>query len=376
MESLPKTMRAVILKELNGPLSVEEVPIPKPLAGQVLIKMEGAPIHPADFSFMRGQYGITKPLPVIPGNEGCGIVIENGGGLYGWKIKGQRVVVGSTQNSTGTWAEYMVADAIRCIPLGKDVTFEEGAFAMGNPLTALGFYDYAVKENARAVILSAACSAVSRMSARYFQSKGISVVNIVRRKEQEDILKAEGAKIVLNSSNEHFEASLQEAIKLVNPTVFFDSVGGTLTGTVLKAMPNKSVVYMYGFLSKDKCEIDGRDLRYKDKLVKGFFLSNWIKEKGNVKILFLLNEMKNNLKTILKTAISKVISIDEIDEGILFYKKHMSEGKVLINFSKKKEGEKKEENKEQNFPQTKINESEEKKENIGAEEEKKESENS
>lgn len=374
-------MRAIILKELNGPLTIEEVPIPKPLAGQVLIKMEGAPIHPADFSFMRGQYGITKPLPVIPGNEGCGIVIENGGGLYGWKIKGQRVVVGSTQNSTGTWAEYMVADAIRCIPLGKDVTFEEGAFAMGNPLTALGFYDYAMKENARAVILSAACSAVSRMSARYFQSKGISVVNIIRRKEQEEILKAEGAKIVLNSADEHFESSLQEAIKLVNPTVFFDSVGGTLTGTVLKAMPNKSVVYMYGFLSKDKCEIDGRDLRYKDKLVKGFFLSNWIKEKGNVKLLFLLNEMKNNLKTILKTAISKVISIDEIDEGILFYKKHMSEGKVLISFSKKKEGgEKKEENiekiEEKNVFETKIHESEEKKEDVIAEEEKKESESS
>jgi len=329
-------MRALVLKELNGPLFLEEVPIPKPLAGQVLVKMEASPIHPADFSFMRGQYGITKPLPVIPGNEGCGVVIENGGGLYGWKIKGEKVAVASTVNSTGTWAEYMVADAIRCIPLSKDTTFEEGAFALGNPITALGFYDVAMNEKARAVILSAGCSAVSRMSARYFQSKGIPVINIVRRKEQDDVLKGDGEKFVLNSTEENFEANLKEVIDLVKPTVFFDSVGGTLTGIVLKAMPNKSVVYMYGFLSKDKCEIDGRDLRYKEKSLKGFFLSSWIKEKGNVKMLLVLNEMRNSLKTILKTNISKVICMEEIDEGIKFYKKNMSEGKILISFSKKK----------------------------------------
>ena len=170
--SLPQTMRAILLKEINGPLHLEEVPIPKPLHGQVLIKMEASPIHPADFSFMKGQYGVSKPFPVIPGIEGCGIVVENGGGLLGWKLKGHKVAAASTPNSTGTWAEFMVADSAKCVPLDHDITFEEGAFAIGNPMTALGFYDMSQREKAKAVILSAACSAVARMSSRYFQAKG------------------------------------------------------------------------------------------------------------------------------------------------------------------------------------------------------------
>lgn len=334
MENTPM-MKAALLEELNGPLIVKEVPIPKPKPGQVLVKMEASPIHPADFSLMRGQYGMSKPLPLTPGLEGCGVVVENGGGLLGWKLKGQKVAVSSSPNSTGSWAEFMVVDSIRCIPLDKDISFHEGAFAIGNPLTALGFYDCAVNEKAKAVILSAACSAVARMSARYIESKGIGVINIVRRKEQEEILKGDGVKYVLNSNDEKFEENLKELVEKLSPTVFFDSVAGTLTGKVLKAMPNRSVCYMYGFLSKDKCEIDGRDLRYKDKTIKGFWLTNWIKEKGMVRMLSILSDMKSNLKTNLKTSVSKIVGLEDINDGINFYKKHMSEGKILIDFSKK-----------------------------------------
>lgn len=337
MEPLKKTtMRAILLKEINGPLVVEEVPIPKPQPGQVLVKMEASAIHPADFTMIRGQYGVTKSLPFIPGLEGCGTVIENGGGLLGWKLTGHKVAASSTAKTTGTWAEYMIAESSKCIPLDNDITFEEGAFAIGNPLTALGFYDMAQNEKARAVIFSAACSAVARMSSRYFEFKGMEVINIVRRSEQVEILKAEGVKHILNSSDINFEENLNELITKLNPTVFFDSVAGSLTGTVLKAMPSRSVCFLYGFLSKDKCEIDGRDMRMKDKTLRGFWLTQWLKEKGMVSLLSSLSEMKSNLKTSLKTVVSKVISIDEIEEGILYYKKHMSEGKIVINFSKKK----------------------------------------
>lgn len=379
MEGSTKTMKAILLKEINGKLFVEDVPIPVPKPGQVLVKMEAAPIHPADFTMLRGIYGVKKSLPMIPGLEGSGVVVENGGGLLGWKLKGQKVAVSSGPNTTGTWAEYMIADSAKCIPLNNDISFEEGAFAIGNPLTALGFYDYASRENARAVILSAACSAVARMSARYIQSKGMAVINIIRKKEQEEILKEDGMKYVLNSSDENFETELKKLVTQLNPTVFFDSVAGTLTGRVLKEMPNKSVVYMYGFLSKDKCEIDGRDLRYNQKTVKGFWLNQWIKEKGMVKLLFLLNEMKSHIKTTLKTTISKIISIDEIDEGINFYKKNMSEGKVLMRFSHKKDmvvdEEKKKEkaNEEEKNESQKLNiipETKENKQNLEEEEQK------
>ena len=77
---------------------VTEIPIPKPGKGQVLIKVECAPINPSDTYFLRGLYDIAVKkadgkveFPLAAGWEGSGTVIENGGGLMGWRLVGKRV---------------------------------------------------------------------------------------------------------------------------------------------------------------------------------------------------------------------------------------------------------------------------------------------
>ena len=75
-------MKAVVLSAPDQ-FSVEEIPIPKPGVGEVLVKIEAAPINPSDIVFLKGLYGSKKPLPVVPGFEGSGTVVENGGGMLG-----------------------------------------------------------------------------------------------------------------------------------------------------------------------------------------------------------------------------------------------------------------------------------------------------
>lgn len=81
MEEKKKTMKAVVLTDKEK-LEIKEVEIPKPKDGEVLIKMEASPINPSDIAFMKGVYGSKKPIPSIPGFEGSGTVIENGGGCF------------------------------------------------------------------------------------------------------------------------------------------------------------------------------------------------------------------------------------------------------------------------------------------------------
>lgn len=59
------------------------MPVPQP--GQVLIRMEAAPINPSDMAFLRGMYDGVQ-LPIIPGNEGSGTVIASGGGIMAWRL--------------------------------------------------------------------------------------------------------------------------------------------------------------------------------------------------------------------------------------------------------------------------------------------------
>mmetsp|Transcript_4568 Transcript_4568/g.3791 ORF Transcript_4568/g.3791 Transcript_4568/m.3791 type:complete len:106 (+) Transcript_4568:202-519(+) len=104
-------MRAAVVRDFGEKVEVHQIPIPKPKPGQVLVKMEAAPINPSDLAYVAGKYGIKNDPPFKVGLEGSGKVVENGGGLYGWYLLGKRVACISTASSVGSWAEYMVTMA-------------------------------------------------------------------------------------------------------------------------------------------------------------------------------------------------------------------------------------------------------------------------
>src|SRR5215470_8583072 len=124
MTSIPSTMRAVEVRAYDDKpesIFVAEIPVPRPAAGEVLVRMAAAPINPSDVSFINGLYGVKKPLPAIPGFEGSGTVVATGGGLMGRFLMGKRVACHAAAPNVagGTWAEYLATPANFCVPLRK-----------------------------------------------------------------------------------------------------------------------------------------------------------------------------------------------------------------------------------------------------------------
>lgn len=97
-------MKSVIIDEWKAPPTVKEIPIPKPKPGQVLIKVQAAAMNPADNAFLKGKYASKRQLPNSPGLEGSGVVVESGGGLLAWRLKGKRVGFVTSDYSNGSWA--------------------------------------------------------------------------------------------------------------------------------------------------------------------------------------------------------------------------------------------------------------------------------
>src|ERR1041385_2500581 len=136
--SLPSTMHAVQLDKPNGQLMLREIPVPRPQAGQVLVRMAAAPINPSGLGALAGlSYRGERRFPFTPGLEGSGTVIEAGSGIMPRLLNGRRVACSALLTGDGTWAEYMVTSAQSCIPLNKNVSFERGATLLVNPLSAL-----------------------------------------------------------------------------------------------------------------------------------------------------------------------------------------------------------------------------------------------
>lgn len=164
-----KTMKAVFLTKADT-LEVRQVPIPKPGPGEVLIKVEASPINPSDLAFLKGVYGSRKKLPCIPGFEGSGTIVENGGGLYGWTMVGKRVSFASNEHSEyGSWAEYTCTNATMCSPIDPKTSFVQGSCSIVNPLSVYCMLEVVNKENVKVVVHTAAASALGRMMNRYFK---------------------------------------------------------------------------------------------------------------------------------------------------------------------------------------------------------------
>lgn len=201
------------------------------------------------------------------------VVWISSGGIIGWKVAGKRVAF-YTGSNFGSYGEYCIADAKACLVLDDDMKLPESSCAFVNPLTAMAMLEVAKTKNVNAIVHSAAASSLGRMMIRLFQQNGVRIINIVRRDAQIELLKAEGAEIILNSNDEGFTDKLRELTHQLRATIFFDALGGEITGQVLEAMPNDSTAYVYGGLSRQPVSnVSIMDLIFKGKKVEGFWLT-------------------------------------------------------------------------------------------------------
>ena len=323
-------MLAVTIKEFGSLPEVEHVPIPAVRQGHVLIRVATAPINPSDVAFMKGGYGNPKDFPLIPGFEGSGTVVAAGSGLYSRFLSGKRVACATNAAFGGTWAEYVLTTASSCIPLPQNISLEQGAGAIVNPMTALAFFEIAKQENHSAIVSTAAAGALGRMILKLGVRENIPVIHIVRREEQVRLLRSLGGEHVLNSTEPDFTNRFRILSTQLKATLILDAVGGELTGQLINASPFGSVLVIYGFLSADPPKIDTRLLAKEDKQVIGFFLPNWLKKQRPFTTLKAMKRIRRLLATDLSTTVQKKFHLTEIQKALECMKEPMSAGKILL----------------------------------------------
>lgn len=331
--NLPKTYKALELREYSenkNRAQIVEKTIRPLKNGEVLIRMHSASINPSDLMFLRGLYGIKKKLPVVPGFEGSGQVVASGGGFYGSYLKGKNVACTAPGRGDGVYAEYMITEAFSCLPIGKDLSLEQGACLYVNPITAIAMVDLAEKYGAKAIVQTAAASALGKMVVGIAARKGMKVINVVRKPEQEAALKAVGAEHILNSEASNFERQLRVLSNELKATVCLDAVAGELTTKVLLAMPYGSRAIIYGALSEKEIPLHAGMMIFQDKKLEGFWLSTWVPQQSPYKIWKLSKELRSLAKKELKTDIAARFPLEKAVEAIDNYAANMTKGKVLI----------------------------------------------
>lgn len=368
-------LRSLLKKSGELELSLANIPMPEPAEDEVVVRVEGAPINPSDLGLLIGPADMsaatvsgTKEQPVVTarvpeaalkamagrldesmpvGNEGAGVVIKTGSSDAAKALMGKMVaMIGGAM-----YAQYRVIKARDVLLLPEGTTAAEGASCFVNPLTALGMTETMRREGHKALVHTAAASNLGQMLNKICIKDGISLVNIVRSKEQADILHKIGAKYVVDSSAPSFMDDLTSALVETGATIAFDAIGGgKLAGQILTCMEiaaNKTAkvysrygssvhkqVYVYGGLDPRPIELN----RAFGMMwgVGGWLLFPFLMKIGQADGAKLRARVVAELKTTFASHYTQVVSLQEALQlsNIAVYNKRATGEKFLINPNK------------------------------------------
>jgi len=325
-------MKAVVCDRWGEPadvLTVRDVPEPPLGSGQVLVRMLAAPVNPSDLFMVRGVYGKQPPLPCIPGLEGVGVV-EKGNGLLAWRVKGRRVAV--LNPTSGNWAERVVIPARNAVPVPEGLSDEQAASFFVNPATALIMTRYVLKVPRGAYLLqTAAGSALGRMVIRLANQYGFKTINVVRRGEQVDELKALGATEVIATDRESLVERVKEITGGAGVPCAVDAVGGSMGSEAVACLGRHGRLLVYGSLSGEPLKLEPRTLLIGQKRVEGFWLSEWVRDQGILTMLMLFRKLGKLIASgTLDTNPGTAFSLDQITEAVRLADRPGRQGKVLL----------------------------------------------
>jgi NADPH:quinone reductase-like Zn-dependent oxidoreductase len=248
------------------PVEIAEPGDPEP--GQILIRVEYAPINDSDLLVASGLYAVQPKLPSVVGNEGAGKVLAVGDGAQNVNV-GDRVVI---PRGVFTWAEKVLAPAEEVIVLPAEIDPRQAAMLSINPpAAALLLEEFASLKPGDWIVQNAANSGVGRAVIVFAKQKRLRTINIVRRSELIQELREMGADIVLQAGP-NTAAEANHATGGAPVCLALDGVGGDATGTLLEIVGWNAKIVCYAAPTRQPIKVNPLGLVAKHASIHPFFM--------------------------------------------------------------------------------------------------------
>jgi NADPH2:quinone reductase len=290
-------MQSVKFYEFGNPadvLRLEDVPQPEPGPRQVLVRLRARSINPSDLLTVRGLYGALPKLPATPGLEGMGEVAAVGGEVKNLRA-GQRVI---PLGVPGTWQEYILAESAQLIPVPDGVSDQTAAQFVVNPLTAwIMTVEELALDSGEWLLQTAAGSTLGRVVLQIARLRGFKTINVVRRREQVEELKALGADEVICTADEELGGRVKEITGKAGLNKAIDAVGGETGAAAFQSLGRGGVMLVYGALSMKPMAIDVGRLIFTTTTLKGFWLGEWLRSAAPERQQSVTGEMLRSMAT-------------------------------------------------------------------------------
>jgi mitochondrial enoyl-[acyl-carrier protein] reductase / trans-2-enoyl-CoA reductase len=329
---MKKSINAAVYETHGNPadvLHVESRPWPAPAPGEAVVEMRAAPINPADLNQMEGKYPIRPELPATPGFEGAGVVVDLDPNVKGLTT-GTLVIL---PHNIGTWRDAVAvkADELVAVPAGIEPVY--AAMLKINPMTAWRLlHDYVDLRRGDWVIQNAANSAAGRAVIQIAHELGNETVNVVRRAELIDELRAEGGDIVL-VDGENLRHEVKDATSGAPIRLGLNAVGGESALRLANCLAPGSTLVTYGAMSLQPLKIPNGLLIFKDLRFRGIWINKWYDSATEQKRMEAFRPLFEMAKRgLLKTKVEKAYPLPEAKAAVTHAAQGKRAGKIIFEF--------------------------------------------
>jgi mitochondrial enoyl-[acyl-carrier protein] reductase / trans-2-enoyl-CoA reductase len=328
-----KTINAAVYETHGNPAEVLRVdlrPWPTPAAGEVIVKMRAAPINPADLNQIEGKYPARAELPATPGFEGAGIVVDVGADVKGL-TSGALVIL---PHNTGTWRDAVAVKADELVVVPAGIKPVHAAMLKVNPMTAWRLlHDYVDFERGDWLIQNAANSAAGRAVIQIARELGYKTVNVVRRPELIDELRAEGGDVVLVDS-ENLRREVEDTIGGPPIRLGLNAVGGESVLRLANCLAPGSTLVTYGAMSLQPLKIPNGLLIFKDLRFRGIWINKWYDNATPAQRMEAFQPLFDMAKRgLLQTKVEKAYPLNEAKTAVAHAARGQRSGKIIFEFA-------------------------------------------
>jgi len=329
---MSKSINAAIYETHGNPadvLRVETCPWPTAAADEAVVRMSAAPINPADLNQIEGKYPVRAELPATPGFEGAGVIVELGAGVQGL-TSGTLVIL---PHNVGTWRDAVAVKAEDLVVVPDGIEPVQAAMLKINPLTAWRLlHDYVHLEKGDWLIQNAANSAAGRDVIQIAHELGYKTVNVVRRAELIQELRAEGADVVLVDGD-----NLREEVK--NGTggasihLGLNSVGGDSALRLANCLAPGATLVSFGAMSLQPLKIPTGLLIFKDLRFRGIWINKWYDNATPPERMQTFQPLFDMARRgLLKPKVEKAYPLSEVKAAVAHAAQGKRSGKIVFEF--------------------------------------------
>ena len=307
-------------------MHLEEVEIPTPAQGEILIKVAAAGVNYADLAQRQGAYLTRTRTPMTMGFEVAGAIAAHGPSVSAPPV-GTRVIA----FVEGGYAEYAVASASTIIPIPENLDFTHAAAFAVQGLTAY----QTLRESGRlqpgeSVLVQAAAGGVGTLAVQLARLMGAgTVIGTASNAQKLDLVLRLGADAAINYTQNDWVEQVKKASGGRGVDVVLEVVGGPIAEQCLQCLAPFGRMVVIGAASGQLVQFSGIQLMYKNLSVVGYWLTAWLSRPDRIAVATI--ELMQYLATgALQIIVGQTYPLADAAEAHRAIAERRTTGKVVL----------------------------------------------